>query len=186
MQIEHNLIDYALKDGKMAYIEDVENGYKCGCFCACCNQPLVAKNGGTLKIHHFAHKNAECKHAYETMVHVLAKEVFAEIYKDYKVPQKKIYYKNNFDKNNSKCLDISTLFERFIDVKSEQMIEDIIPDIILKDVNGRELIVEIKVTHGVDENKRGKIEKAKLSCVEFDLSKLERNDGTDEITKKKV
>ena len=36
---------YALKDGEITSIADVESGLKCGCVCPACGEPLVAKKG---------------------------------------------------------------------------------------------------------------------------------------------
>ena len=49
-------IIYALKDGCLVSIEDVESGIACGCKCPACNENLVAKKG-KIKIHHFAHSS---------------------------------------------------------------------------------------------------------------------------------
>ena len=55
---------YGEKRDKLLYIDDVPNGAKCGCFCPCCGEPLVAKNGGKKvgRQHHFAHSSgSDCK-----------------------------------------------------------------------------------------------------------------------------
>lgn len=39
------------------HIDDVPNGAKCNCICKSCNDELIARNGGKLKKHHFAHRN---------------------------------------------------------------------------------------------------------------------------------
>lgn len=70
------LLSYAIDtNGNLVHIDNVANGKKCGCFCPACQEPLVAKNGGKKKIHHFAHfSDINCEFAYETMLHLLAKE----------------------------------------------------------------------------------------------------------------
>lgn len=70
------LLSYAIgTNGNLVHIDNVANGKKCGCFCPACQEPLVAKNGGKKKIHHFAHfSDINCEFAYETMLHLLAKE----------------------------------------------------------------------------------------------------------------
>ena len=61
--------------GILRYIDDVPNGNACGCVCPACGKPLMARNRGEMRIHHFAHQTgAECEYAYETMLHLFAKE----------------------------------------------------------------------------------------------------------------
>lgn len=71
-----NLLTYAInKFGELVYVDDVAKGLECECICPCCKAKLVAKNGGIKKIHHFAHASEiECEGAYESMLHLLAKE----------------------------------------------------------------------------------------------------------------
>lgn len=74
------LLTYAHdKNKNLVYIEDAGYGSKCECFCPHCGAPLDAKNGGSIREHHFAHSHGhECKGAYETMLHLLAKEIILE------------------------------------------------------------------------------------------------------------
>ena len=70
------LLTYALnKLGDIVFVDDVAKGLDCECICPCCKAKLIAKNGGTKRIHHFAHASGiECEGAYESMLHLLAKE----------------------------------------------------------------------------------------------------------------
>ena len=36
---------YGLKDGKLIYIDEAENGLDCGCVCPSCGKPLIARQG---------------------------------------------------------------------------------------------------------------------------------------------
>lgn len=69
-------LTYAVgQDGCLKHIDEVANGKECNCHCAACKEPLMAKNGGSKRQHHFAHcSGTDCKGAYETMLHLLAKE----------------------------------------------------------------------------------------------------------------
>lgn len=71
-----NRLTYAIdSEGKLVSVDDVLPGNKCRCFCPACKAPLIAKNQGLKRGHHFAHQNGtECKHAFESMLHILAKE----------------------------------------------------------------------------------------------------------------
>lgn len=58
--------------GVLRHVDDVPNGAACSCICPSCKQPLVARNGGSKVIHHFAHRAGSCKWAAETAVMLLA------------------------------------------------------------------------------------------------------------------
>jgi len=67
--------------GKLISVDDVPNGKKCGCFCPACKEPLMAKNQGNKRVHHFAHQSGtECAYAFESMLHLLAKEKIREAF----------------------------------------------------------------------------------------------------------
>ena len=77
-----NRLTYAINTtGKFVDIDSVSNGNKCGCFCPACKEPLVAKNQGSKRVHHFAHQfGTECDCAFESMLHLLAKEKIRETF----------------------------------------------------------------------------------------------------------
>ncbi|MED3550145.1 competence protein CoiA family protein [Cytobacillus praedii] len=162
-------MQFALKDGGIVHISEVESGLKCNCICPMCKGALVAKKG-SIKIHHFAHDNQiECPYGIETSLHLAAKEIIKNK-KTFRVPnvvlptgvkgKHRVLYQ-------SRNIEIS-------DVKVEHKLGGIVPDILL-DVNGNELIVEIKVTHGIDNIKLEKIKQLNISTIEIDLSKHKRN-----------
>ncbi len=70
-----SLLKYALdRQNNIVYIDDVAKGLACDCHCPSCNERLVAKNGGSKRVHHFAHASGiECENAYESILHKLAK-----------------------------------------------------------------------------------------------------------------
>jgi len=77
-----NRLTYAIdNDGKLVFVDDVLTGNKCGCFCPACKEPVLAKNKGVKRTHHFAHQSGtECKYACESMLHCLAKEKIREAF----------------------------------------------------------------------------------------------------------
>lgn len=77
-----NLLTYALNEtGQLVHVDNVPVGNKCSCFCPACKEPLVAKNQGIKRMHHFAHQyGTECNYALETMLHLLAKEKIREAF----------------------------------------------------------------------------------------------------------
>lgn len=66
-QSEGHMITRAIdKTDNVLDIDEVPNGEACGCFCPYCKKPLIAKNGGEIRAHHFAHRpGEECNHGYE-------------------------------------------------------------------------------------------------------------------------
>ncbi|MDU1309989.1 MAG: hypothetical protein E6923_04610 [Clostridium sp.] len=70
-------------------------------------------------------------------------------------------------KNYNVCKRQKILFDS---VELEKNLGEVIPDIILY-MRGNPLLVEIVVTHFIDDRKRKEIERRKLSTIEIDLSK---------------
>lgn len=147
---------YALDENdNIVKIDDVPNGKNCGCRCPLCGEPLVAKNGGKIKMHHFAHE-AECKykeHLPQSQIHIMAKQIIER--------EKKICVPQEFG-----FREIS-----ITDVKLEKMIGEIIPDIIAT-ASGNPFIIEIYVTHKVDDAKKEKIRTLNIPAIEIDLHDL--------------
>lgn len=146
------------KDGLLVHIDTVKNGIECECICPDCKSPLIARNGGKKNIHHFAHINTSTCNAGETILHLLAKDIFKE-YNNIQLP--KVSYGDNHIQDEQ-------IFY-YDDCLLEEKRGDIIPDITLK---GKEenLYIEIKVTHAIDEYKLNKIKELNIPVLEIDLS----------------
>lgn len=159
---------YALNpDGKYVYIDDVENGLDCNCSCPACGGKLIARNEGKKNKHHFAHYNkAECAYVCQTNIHCLAEEILKE--------EKTIMLPPDFeDCGNWRCIYEPRMFNCTIDhIESERRISDIIPDIVITSGQAT-ILVEIYVTHAVDDEKRKHIQKiGTCFVVEINLSDL--------------
>ena len=142
------------KDGKLIYIDEAKNGLECECFCPSCKQPLIAKNGGKKREHHFAHLNvAECEHGYQSALHYMAKDLFMEM-------EYLTFIKNNL-----------SVRYKIDSVELEHKVSDIIPDILVT-CDGKQFIVEIYVTHAVDDDKKQKIKNLQISAIEVDISRF--------------
>ena len=158
----NRLMTYAFNaDRKLVHIDSV-NGLQCKCFCPGCGESLIAKNEGKIKQHHFAHKyEGECTSGYMTMVHMLAEAI---IFNNGLIP---------CPWGASKAVKVGT------EIRIEEL--NIIPDIFayvsVIVMNQAQcsipVIVEIYVTHKVDDEKLGIIQKAGIPAVEIDLSKVE-------------
>lgn len=146
---------------QFVHIDSVKRGIACQCHCPDCNNPLYAKNGGSRREHHFAHAHGyRCVRAYETALHLLAKQIIQE--------QECLMLPVSGDKNKPYGL------VKLKNVKVERWddVLNIKPDAegILSD--GRRLLIEFLVTHKVDNKKYHKIIDNNMLCVEIDLNYL--------------
>lgn len=141
-------------EGNPRHIDDVDNGVKCKCFCPACGHPLVAKNEGEIRAHHYSHlSNVDCEHGYQSSIHLMAKIIFLEMKEFMFIKQgQAVYYKID-------------------QVVLERKIGSIIPDILIT-CDGKQFMVEIYVTHALDDKKKQKIEAMNISTLEIDLSRF--------------
>lgn len=172
------LLKYGLRDGTLKQISEVANGLACNCICANCKSPLVAKNNPeNKKIPHFAHHSgSDCAGAYETTLHLLAKEVFKK-HKRLLLPD----FHFDYDYYNPKSFFRAGKFIKFETVTLEQSICSssitVKPDAIAS-YQERELFIEFANTHFVDNEKHGKIIELGVACVEIDLSNSVMNESS--------
>ena len=156
-------------DGKIVHISEVQRGKGCNCFCLLCKERLVAKKGDK-KMHHFAHrhKNINCKYSRESELHQLAKLIISTE-KRLWIPSSEICLPDAkaFMRKEVKLERGGT--QKVTSVELEKRIQDIIPDLIVT-IGGETIVVEIFVTHQVDEQKKLIIKQMGLSCIEIDLS----------------
>jgi hypothetical protein len=161
-------LTYALHNNKLVHISDVESGLKCNCVCPSCGSALVARKGKKV-MHHFAHYNTEeCKYGYQTSLHMAAKDIISKAKKLW-IPA--VYIDFGYKPNEliSEAIQIDV-----DDVVLEKRVDDIIPDIIVK-CGGKEFIIEIFVTHSIDNDKLNKIAAKNISTIEIDLSKKRKS-----------
>ena len=167
---------YALKNGHLISVEDVEPGLKCACVCPACGEKLVAKKGSKMT-HHFAHfSGSDCEYGYESSLHLAAKSIIAE-HKELMIPA--VYV--SFDSSKSPLLVSEARKISFDRVELEFRLGEIVPDIVLYAGN-KQLYVEIYVTHRVDDVKREKIKENGVSAIEIDLSHTDHSITQEELT----
>lgn len=179
-----NELTFALKEGKIVHISEVEQGLGCECNCPHCGSALIARKGN-IRSHHFAHHNAlDCDTGMETAIHLLAKEIIKD--------EKCLYVPSYFlkmeheDKNGRNFAASSYLPSeclQFSDVKLEQHNEDYVPDITALTETEEWVDIEILVTHKVDEHKALRQRQRGKTMIEIDLSDLPRDSSRQEITK---
>ena len=125
---------------------------------------LVAKKGA-INVYHFAHEDdSDCPGAYETSLHLAAKSILVAE-KRVRIPPFNIGF----------GIGSQTQIIHFDNIKDETHLQEIRPDI-LAYKNGHPLIIEIKVTHAIDNTKLQKIKTAGISAIEIDLSNANPNE----------
>jgi hypothetical protein len=155
-------------DGKIVSIKDrdVPSGKKCDCICTKCKEPLVAKKGKE-RVHHFAHANeTNCKG--ETLAHIEAKNI---IEKEGYLWLPRYIGEGDYD----------TAKVDFDEVDVEKLIDesDYRADLICKTADNR-YVVEIVVTHDLDDGKELYLVQKKVDTISIDLkSVLKRNQYND-------
>lgn len=190
---------YAVRDNKVIYIDDLsetERGINCNCTCPKCGRPMLAKMG-CHRQHHFSHADeVSCQGSYESALHLLAKEVLGEGSK-IKLPpvipeysdEGGVFVLNDVVIGHSKNSNSITI--KPVSIIKEASIGAIRPDVMIsykRKETTRNLIVEILVTHAVDDQKAEEIRKLGVSAIEIDFSRysdifLSKNDIKDIIEK---
>jgi hypothetical protein len=192
-------LTYGLLDGNLVHIDDVRQGLECRCLCPNCKTKLIAKHG-SINEHHFAHESKDCDiiTAQETALHIMAKEILSES-KFIKLPKvilkDKFAFigKEEFTRTNpyvvEKCY-LNFKLEKYKD--NQQIIDNIIvepylgnikPDILLE-IGDKKLLVEIAVTHFIDNKKLNKIIELGIPTIEINLSSYKNN--IDRINKEEL
>lgn len=181
MMYGNTLNPYGLRDGKVISVENLnpetEYGLKCNCICPSCSKPLIARIKGKVREKHFAHQGgSDCGKAYESAVHRLVKEVIDEYGVHIRIPRAvSSLADGGYCVVNGvvKCNSVLSESQLITPEEGKTRIEEarglIRPDVIIE-VDGRELFIEILVTHAVDEEKRQRIRELGTSCIEIDFS----------------
>ncbi len=168
-------IGYGIRDGELLFIADVSRGLACGCICARCGQMLVAKKGPRRQ-HHFAHyKITSCHGAAESVLHLLAKELIAEL-DVLAIPQYN-FVKLRKTKAGSLVQHGALVAKggnvRIHNVRVEESEGGFVPDIIIES-GSKSLIIEVAVTHKVAREKLRRIRRRNLPAIEI---RLDPNDS---------
>lgn len=169
-----SLLTYALDaENKLVHINSVPNGTSCNCTCPYCHKELIAKNGGTIRDHHFAHlSNQECKGAYESALHLLAKDIIEKEGGIMLPDTEEQYFPKGFVK--LKNVEIEKWDEE-LNIRPDA--QGLLPD-------GRRLLIEFLVSHKVKGEKYETITSKNLLCLEIDIKyeELDRNALTEYLT----
>jgi len=169
-------LPFGLKHNLLVGVEEVSSGLACDCICPRCFGRLQARKGDK-NTHHFSHDPSaderECLNAFETSIHLMAKQILLEE-KLIRLPSLELKESGNdlsgktHVESELVCEKVSQLFER-VDV--EKKLSDFRPDV-TGFVGDLPVVIEIAVTHFVDPEKRKKIQKGDYRAIEIDLSKV--------------
>ncbi|KEQ08961.1 hypothetical protein [Pseudorhizobium pelagicum] len=142
-------------DGLPRHISEVANGKPCGCICFGCERPMVARNGGAVRAHHFAHRPEDmvydCTTAGETALHERAKEIIAK-HRRVTLPATSV------PGLDGKPVEVTP--ERSIDltdVRLEVGAGEVVPDVTATMPDGRRIFIEIANTHPCPREKIAKL-----------------------------
>lgn len=119
-------------------------------------------------MHHIAHHKKDCENAYETAIHLAAKNILKK-HKRLTLPSVSFevgHHKDSWLISEEKHIIFAT-------VELETKVEDIIRDALMK-IGMDLLLVEITVTHKTSEEKIRKAKKYGLSILDIDLSDYDR------------
>jgi hypothetical protein len=156
--------------GMLRHIDSVPNGKQCGCVCPACGESLIARQGA-VRAHSFAHDSgAECRWAQETVLHRLAKQLIAQR-GEFAVPGLKVVVERQapgLPVRAQASLPGRTIYPQSVTL--EHLLFTVRPDVVLS-LGERKLLVEIAVTHKVDQSKLAKLRELGHAAVEIDLTR---------------
>ena len=178
-------VPFGLRDGRVWAPGEVAKGKACGCICPGCHAPLAAKAlESRRKRPHFAHlTDTGCQTGRETGIHQRAKQLIAQR-QEVVIPawtgdpidmpnppharddEGRLHWGRNIDR----------LMRRvgLSEIEVERSFGTYQPDVSARDEVG-ELLIEIRVTHAVDDRKAARVQAQGRRMVEIDLSQLHRN-----------
>jgi hypothetical protein len=175
---------FGIRDGRVIHISELtqaEKGEKCNCICPVCSGRLLAKIGN-IRQRHFAHKticNCDVVHANQTGLHRLAKEIIRSnrtiLVPGFTITREEIV-QSVADSSFADDLNVESFnkeaskFE-YSSVEIEKTIDNIVADALVANDN-KQCIIEVAVTHFVDETKRQKLKAVGIPAFEIDLSGL--------------
>ena len=159
-------VPWGKRDDRIVHVselETTERGLACNCTCPHCGDRLQARLGD-VRAHHFSHVSGRsCDGNRETALHALAKEILTS-HRRLKVPSARVYAAGD-------CMELfRPQYLNYEAVLVEQTFDGFRPDVVLVRPGGKPpLLVEVAVTHFVEEEKLEQLEAAGHPCIEIDL-----------------
>jgi competence protein CoiA len=166
---------------RLVHISEAERGLICNCFCAVCNERMVAKKGEERE-HHFAHESnkAACVVNHETLLHKFAKRVIQEAGGLVVPPDinRRIAAPFKISQNNPSWLMLDHIEE-------EKQLDDIRPDLIGY-AGDNQVLIEVAYSSFVDSEKLAKLEARNLLALEIDLRAFHPENFDPEMTREAI
>jgi len=178
-------LTYGLHNSRLKHVSEVPRGLACDCICPACEQRLIARKGERVG-HHFAHTGEVCSYGQETVLHLATKEILSTV-RHITLPA--VWAENTFPSDlgfnpskwaqGLKRLKDVAVYE-IQDVRLEHKLGGMIPDVLLY-IKNKPLVLEVTVTHGIDERKLAEIKRLDISAIEIDLRDAPRNMTPNEL-----
>lgn len=178
-------VPFGLREGKYWAPMEVAKGKACDCVCPGCGAPLAAKAiESRRKRPHFAHlADAGCATGRETGIHGRAKQLIGErqvlVLPAWRgdedgMPNPPQAEDEEGYWHRGRAVDCPAREVRLEAVELERSFGPYQPDVCAQDDAG-ELLIEIRVTHAVDDRKAHRVQAHGRRMVEIDLSRLDRD-----------
>lgn len=180
------LIPFALRDGRMLAPHQVKAGLACGCVCPGCGAPVVAKalDSANRRAHFAHHGRQACAGGVESALHRMAKQIIADR-RTLLLPAwagtpdmpSPLQLKNDAGEvvlGESIHFPVRVAELSRVSVEDAGVARDYRPDLRVEDEEG-ELLVEIRVSHAVDDLKRRRVQSEGRRMLEIDLSAWPRS-----------
>lgn len=175
MSLSSLQVPFGLRAGRLYEPLQVESGLRCGCTCPGCGAALVARHSPSGKVvSHFAHQpGADCATGFETAVHLAAKQLIADRGQVFlPVVRARVSAVGPSGRTYSGNTLLSPAgLAALSRVRVEAAVGSIRPDLLVTN-KSQDILVEIAVTHFVDDEKLARIEALELPALEIDLSEL--------------
>lgn len=165
------------KDGRLLTPEEAEQGLACGCYCPSCDVKLVANKPKVNKRDYFSHFEAkECTGGFESALHKMGKQIIMDAgWATF--PARSVEITSDIDRTTVKqgFVDFPPHRAELFDIVPETQVDRWRPDLIARLKTGDRVLIEIKVTHKVEEAKAGALD----NLMEIDLWGLQFEDVRD-------
>ncbi len=162
------LVAKDILDASSRHISEVANGAACGCECFGCGRRLVARNGGDVRAHSFAHHPedmvTDCFSSGETALHLRAKEIIARHRRITLPPTSVLDLEGSIiEVTPERSVDLT-------DIAVEMVAGEVIPDIAATMTDGRRIFIEIANTHVCSPEKVDKLGAMGVDVLEIMVS----------------
>ncbi len=164
-------VPFGLRQGRLYPPQGTERGLACECVCPGCGSALIANQGERKRPYFSHHQSRECLGGYESAVHLMAKQIIDDR-RYIVIPEFRHSIGRKMPTGDVLSEEVVVPGRRleFVDVRVEQTVDGLRPDVIGVTSDGIEILIEVYVTHAVTGDKRERF--AKKNLVELDLSML--------------